>query len=36
MQCGRGQGYLYSRPLHAEALTQWLTQRAEQALRSAA
>ncbi|NRF69378.1 EAL domain-containing protein [Aquincola sp. S2] len=24
MQCGRGQGYLYSRPLEAAALTHWL------------
>lgn len=36
MQCGRGQGYLYSRPLNADALTQWLTQRAEDSTRSAA
>ncbi|HSW03738.1 sensor domain-containing protein [Aquabacterium sp.] len=36
LQCGRGQGYLYSRPLRAEALTQWLTLRARQSLRDAA
>ncbi|WP_284618454.1 EAL domain-containing protein [Aquabacterium humicola] len=29
MQCARGQGYLFSRPLEAEALTQWLRERGD-------
>ena len=28
LQCGKGQGYLYARPLDAEAATQWLAARA--------
>jgi EAL domain-containing protein (putative c-di-GMP-specific phosphodiesterase class I) len=36
LQCDRGQGYLYSHPLEAEALPQWLRARADRAARSAA
>jgi EAL domain-containing protein (putative c-di-GMP-specific phosphodiesterase class I) len=29
MKCGRGQGFLWSRPLEADALTMWLIQRSD-------